>query len=84
MKSLLSTLVEETSAFEVLVKELEMNVTSAENITVELRELLEQVRENFTQTQELLMSLEMTVRVELWTQLETAMRLNGRLGRRVS
>ena len=51
MKSLLSTLVEETSAFEVLVKELEMNVTSAENITVELRELLEQVRENFTQTQ---------------------------------
>ena len=75
---------EETSVFEALVKELEMNVTSAENITVELRELLEQVRENFTQTQELLMSLEMTVRVELWTQLETAMRLNGRLGRRVS
>ena len=75
---------EETSVFEALVKELEMNVTSAENITVELRELLEQVRENFTQTQELLMSLEMTVRVELWTQLETAMRLNRRLGRRVS
>ena len=74
---------EETTAFEANVKELEMNVTSAENITAELSDLLEQLRENSTQALDLVMSSEVKLRVEIWRQLETAMRLNRQLERSV-
>ena len=84
MKILLNSLIEETNAFEADVRELETNVISAENITSELSGLLEGVIENLTLAQQQLMTSETTLRVEIWTQLETAMRLNRKLRRNVS
>ena len=83
LKLLFSTVMEKTAAFEANVTELEANVTSAEDIISELSDLLEQLRENSTQAMELVMSSDVKLRVEIWRQLETAIRLNTRLERRV-
>ena len=81
---LLNSLIEETNAFEADIRELEMNVTSAENITSELSDILKGVTENLTLAQEQLMTSDTELRVEIWAQLETAMRLNRQLERNVS
>ena len=83
MKLLLVSLIDKTDVFEEDVKELEINVTSAENITFELSKLSEQIRDNLTQAQNLLMSSESKLREEIWRQLETTIRLNRRLRRKV-
>ena len=49
LKLLFSTVMDTTAAFEANVSELEANVTSAENITSELSDLLEELRENSAQ-----------------------------------
>ena len=72
-----------TAAFEANVSELEANVTSAENITSELSDLLEELRENSTQALELVMLSEAKLKVEIWRQLETAIGLNSQLERSV-
>lgn len=84
METLLNSLLEETLTFEADVKDLEINVTSAENVTSELSLLLEQLRLNLTQTQELVVLSEFKLRVEVWTQLETASRVNRQLQGTVS
>ena len=83
MKLLLVSLIDKMDVFEEDVKELEINVTSAENITFELSELSELIRDNLTQAQNLLMSSESKLREEIWRQLETTIRLNRRLRRKV-
>ena len=72
-----------TAAFEANVSELEANVTSAENITSELSDLLEELRENSAQALELVMLSEAKLKVEIWRQLETAIGLNSQLERSV-
>ena len=84
MKMLLNSLIEETNGFEVYVRELETNITSAENFTSELSDLLEGVTENLTLAQKQLMTSDTILRVEIWMQLETAMRFNRQLTRNVS
>lgn len=74
----------ETTAFEANVTELESNVTAAEDIAAELSDLLEQLNTNLTQAMELVTSSEVKLRVEIWAQLNTAMRLNNQLKGRVS
>lgn len=81
---LLNSLIEETNGFEVYVRELETNITSAENFTSELSDLLEGVTENLTLAQKQLMTSDTILRVEIWMQLETAMRFNRQLTRNVS
>lgn len=83
MKALLRSLVKQTNAFEEDVKELERNVTSAENVTFELSDLLEQINENLTQVEELLTSSETKLKVEIWPELERAIALNKQLGVKV-
>ena len=83
MKALLRSLIKQTNSFEEDVKELERNVTSAENVTFELSDLLEQINENLTQVEELLTSSETKLRVEIWPELETAIALNKQLGVKV-
>ena len=80
MKALLRSLIKQTNAFEEDVKELERNVTSAENVTFELSDLLEQINENLTQVEELLTSSETKLKVEIWPELERAIALNKELG----
>lgn len=75
LKLLFNTVMEKTAAFEANVMELEANVTSAEDITSELSDLLEQLRENSTQALELVRSSE--------AKLETVIRLNTQLERSV-
>lgn len=83
MKALLRSLIKQTNAFEEDVKELERNVTSAENVTFELSDLLEQINENLTQVEELLTSSETKLKVEIWPELERAIALNKQLGVKV-
>ena len=84
LKLLFSAVMAETAAFEVNVTELESNVTTAEDIAAELSDLLEKLRDNLTQAMELVMSSEVKLRVEIWAQLDMAMRLNNQLKGRVS
>ena len=84
VKILLNSFIEETDAFEADIRELETNVTSAENVTSELSDLLKGVTENLTLAQEQLVTSETVLRVEIWMQLEMAMRLNRQLRRNVS
>lgn len=74
---------EKASAFEENVIELERNVTLGENVTSDLSDLLEQLRENSTRALELVTSSGEKLRVEIWRLIETAMRLNGQLEKSV-
>ena len=84
MKFLLSSLIKETDSFEVDVKALEENVTTTENVTSELSDLLRETKENLTQAEEALTSAQTKLTEEIWVQLETAITLNRQLQRRVS
>ena len=82
MEALLNSLIEEVNILEEDVKELELNVSSAESVTFELSEGVEQIRDNLTLAEDQVMSSEAKL-LEIWRQLEMTMRLNRRLQRQV-
>ena len=83
MEALLRSLVEEVNILEEDVNELELNVSLAESATFELTERVEQIRNNLTFAQDQVMSSEAKL-IEIWRQLDMAMRLNRQLQRKVS